>query len=150
MASKDKRAKASEAAAQSNRYLHRLIDDEDLRSSLLSAYSAARGAYGRMSNGTPATTALFEDAKLQQEIQSAVDALKQAAGSLREEPVSTPARRRRRGRSLLLVVVGAALALALSEGLRSKVLDLLFGAEEQFDYSSTTEPAAEPAGVASA
>lgn len=151
MASKDKRAKASEAAAQSNRYLHRLIDDEELRSSLLSAYNAARGAYGRMSNGTPATTALFEDAKLQQEIQSAVDALKQAAGSLREEPAAAPARRRRRGgRSLLLVVVGAALALALSEGLRSKVLDLLFGAEEQFDYSSTTEPAAEPAGVASA
>ena len=36
------------------------------------------------------------------------------------------------------------LALALSEGLRSKVLDLLFGAEEEFDYSSTTMPA-EPA-----
>ena len=33
------------------------------------------------------------------------------------------------------------LALALSEGLRSKVLDLLFGAEEEFDYSSTTAPA---------
>jgi hypothetical protein len=44
----------------------------------------------------------------------------------------------------LLVIVGAALAIALSEGLRSKVLDLLFGAEEEFDYSSTTAPS-EPA-----
>jgi hypothetical protein len=32
------------------------------------------------------------------------------------------------------------LALVLSESLRSKVLDLLFGAEEEFDYSSTTAP----------
>ena len=34
--------------------------------------------------------------------------------------------------------------MALSESLRSKVLDLLFGAEEEFDYSSTTAPS-EPA-----
>ena len=34
--------------------------------------------------------------------------------------------------------------MALSEDLRAKVLDLLFGAEEEFDYSSTTTPA-EPA-----
>ncbi len=38
----------------------------------------------------------------------------------------------------------AALALALSEDLRSKVLDLLFGAEDEFEYSSTTAPV-EPA-----
>ena len=44
---------------------------------------------------------------------------------------------------VLLIVVGAVLALALSEDLRSKVLDLLFGAEEEFDYSSTTMPAQE-------
>jgi hypothetical protein len=32
--------------------------------------------------------------------------------------------------------------MVLSEGLRSKVLDVLFGAEEEFDYSSTAAPAA--------
>jgi hypothetical protein len=37
-------------------------------------------------------------------------------------------------------VVGAALALALSEDLRKKVLDALFGAEEEFEYTSTTSP----------
>ena len=36
------------------------------------------------------------------------------------------------------------MAIALSEGLRNKVLDMLFGAEEEFDYTSTTTPA--PAG----
>ncbi len=53
------------------------------------------------------------------------------------------------GRLLLLLIVGSVLALALSETLRTKVLDLLFGAEEEFDYSPTTAPEAPaPAGVA--
>ena len=53
------------------------------------------------------------------------------------------------GRSLLLVAVGSVLAVALSESLRSKLLDLLFGAEEEFDYSSTTTPETPaPAAVA--
>ena len=151
MASKDRLGKASEAAraAQSNRYVQRLIEDEELRANLLSAYGAARSAYGRMTNGKPAGKALMEDRKLQAELRSAIDSLREASGSLREGPA--PPRRRRRGRrTLLLVTVGAVLAIALNEGLRSKVLDMLFGAEEQFDYSSTTAPATpEPAGVAS-
>ena len=32
----------------------------------------------------------------------------------------------------------AGLALGLSEGLRNKVLDALFGAEEEFEYTSST------------
>jgi hypothetical protein len=151
MASKDKLGKASEAAkaAQSNRYVQRVLEDEQLRENLVSAYGAARSAYGRMTNGKPAGKALMEDRKLQAELRSAVDSLREASGSLREGP--KPARRRRRGgRALLLLTFGAVLAVALNEGLRSKVLDMLFGAEEQFDYSSTTAPATpEPAGVAS-
>jgi hypothetical protein len=144
MAAKDRINKAGEAAraAQRNRYLQRLLEDEELRGSLLTAYGAARSAYGRMTNGTPAAQALFEDKKLQKELKEAAEALRDASGSLREAP-----KRRRKGgfgRSLLLLGVAGVLAVALSEGLRSKVLDLLFGAEEEFDYSSTTAPA-EPA-----
>ena len=48
---------------------------------------------------------------------------------------------------LLLLIVGAGAALALSEGLRKKVLDALFGAEEEFEYTSTTSaPSSSPAG----
>jgi type IV secretory pathway VirB10-like protein len=150
MAAKDRFSRAGEAAraAQQNRYLQRLIEDEELRSSLLAAYASARSAYGRMSNGKPATQALFEDRKLQRELKDAADSLRKASSSLREQPK----RSRRRGglgRSLVLVMVGAVLAIALSEGLRSKVLDVLFGAEEEFDYSSTTAPETPaPAGVA--
>jgi hypothetical protein len=151
MAAKDRFSRAGEAAraAQRNRYLQRLVEDEDLRANLLAAYVAARSAAGRMSNGKPATQALFEDRKLQREISDAVGALRQASNSLREQP--KPRRRRRgAGRSLLVLALGAMLALALSEGLRTKVLDLLFGAEEEFDYSSTTAPETPaPASVAS-
>lgn len=144
MAAKDRISKAGEAAraAQRNRYLQRLVQDEELRSTLLAAYGAARNAYGRMANGKPATQALLEDRKLQRELKQAASALRDAAGALRQPP-----KRRRSGGiggSLLVVAVAGILAIALSEGLRTKVLDLLFGAEEEFDYSSTTSPS-EPA-----
>jgi hypothetical protein len=144
MAAKESIGKASAAAraAQSNQYVKRIIEDEELRGSLRAAYLAARSAYGRMSNGGPATKALFEDRKLQRELAEAVGALRDASTALKEPPK----RKRRRGglgRTLVLALVAGVLALALSESLRSKVLDLLFGAEEEFDYSSTTMPAQE-------
>ncbi len=148
MAAKGRMSKAEQAAkaAQNNQYLQRLVEDQELRASLLSAYEAARSAYGRMSNGTPPHKALLEDRKLQDELKSALSALRDASGSLREPP-KTRRRKGGLGRTLLLLIVGGALAIALSEGLRSKVLDALFGAEEEFDYSSTTAPAT-PAPVA--
>jgi ferric-dicitrate binding protein FerR (iron transport regulator) len=150
MAAKDSLSKAGEAAraAQSSRYIQRLVEDEELRSNLLSAYAAARSAYGRMSNGKPATQALFQDRKLQRELSEAANALRQASNSLREPP--KPARRRGGiGRTLVLLVAGSVLAVALSENLRTKLLDMLFGAEEEFDYTTTTAPETPaPAGVA--
>jgi hypothetical protein len=153
MAARDKIGKASDAAraAQQNRYLRRLIEDEELRSSLLVAYGAARSAYGRMNNGKPATQALFEDRKLQKELKEAANALRDASTALRE-PTKRRRRRRGFGRTILLFAIAGVLALAVSEDLRSKVLDLLFGSEEEFDFSSTTttaEPApSEPAPAA--
>ncbi len=145
MAAKDSIGKASEAAraARRNQYVKRVLEDEELRGNLIAAYVAARSAYGRVSgNGKPATKALFEDRKLQRELVEAAVALRDATGAFKEPPK----RRRRRGgvgRTLALALAAAVLALILSEGLRSKVLDLLFGAEEEFDYSSTTMPAQE-------
>ena len=40
----------------------------------------------------------------------------------------------------MVLVVGGVAAIALNEGLRKKVLDALFGAEEEFEYTSTTTP----------
>jgi hypothetical protein len=150
MSAKDKLSKAGDAAhiTQQSQYIQRLIEDEDLRTNLLSAYAAARSAYGRLGNGKPATEVLFEDRKLQEEIANAANSLRLATGSLRED--AAPVRRKRGiARSLVVLAVGSIAALALSEGLRSKLLDLLFGAEEEFDYSPTTAPETPaPAGVA--
>jgi hypothetical protein len=150
MAAKDRINQAGEAAraAQRSRYLQRLVEDEELRGTLLTAYGAARSAYGRMSNGKPATQALFDDRKLQRELKEAAYALRDASNTLR-----APVKRRRRGRrrSLLLLAVAGLLAVAFSESLRSKILDLMFGAEEEFDYSSSTAPAQPaPAGAPAA
>jgi hypothetical protein len=139
MAAKDKIGKATEALRSSD-YLKRLMEDEQLRESLLAAYGSARSAYGRVSNGKPAGKALLEDRKLQRELAEVVSALKEASFAIRQPPAK-PKRKGGLGRTLMLLVVGSVLALALSESLRSKVLDLLFGAEEEFDYSSTTMPA---------
>lgn len=140
MAAKDRIGKASDAAraAQHNRYVKRLIEDEDLRNNLLTAYGAARSAYSRVGNGKPATKAIFEDKKLQRELSEAAKALRDASGALNEQP-----QRRRKGgfgRLVTLTVLGGMLAVVFSESLRSKLLDMLFGAEEEFDYSSTTAP----------
>ena len=43
--------------------------------------------------------------------------------------------------TLAILAVMVFVRLAFSEGLRSKVLDMMCGAEEEFDYSSTTAPA---------
>lgn len=51
------------------------------------------------------------------------------------------------GKLVFLLLVAGVLALVLSKDLRGKLLDALFGAEEEFDYSSTTMPAADFSSV---
>lgn len=145
MAAKDGIGKARSAArtAQRNQYIQKLLADEDLRGNLLAAYAAGRSAYARASNGRHTTKTLFEDTKLQRELLEAVAALREASSSLKEPPKRARRRKGGLGRALLLLTIGGVLAIALSEDLRAKVLDLLFGAEEEFDYSSTTMPAQE-------
>jgi hypothetical protein len=156
MASKKKKAASAGAgalaagkAAKDNPYVQRLIEDDDLRDNLRTAYESARNAYGRIANGKGPAKAILDDKKTQKELREAATSLRDAADSLR----GSKKKKSRKGR-ILLVVVAAGLALALSEGLRKKVLDALFGAEEEFEYTSTTTSsssgasAGTPAGAA--
>jgi hypothetical protein len=142
MAAKDRPGRPGEVELKG--YLRRILEDDELRGTLISAYGAARSAYGRMSNGA-ASKELMEDPELQGELTQVAEALRDASSALREPP-----KRHRRGgglgRSILFIAVAGLLAVALSKGLRAKVLDVLFGAEEEFDYSSTSTQA-EPAPV---
>jgi hypothetical protein len=131
--------KAGHAAAEarSNPYVQRLIEDPDLRDNVREAYEHARQAYRRMSNGKPPAKALMEDKKLQRELREASSSLREAADQIRGKR-----KKKHRGRRLvMLVIIGGIAAIALSEGARKTVLDKLFGAEEEFEYTSTTAPA---------
>jgi hypothetical protein len=127
-------AVAAGKAAKDNAYVQRLIEDDDLRDNLRTAYDSARKAYERMSNGKGPSAAL-NDKKTQKQLREAATSLKEAADSLKSAK-----KKKRRGRGLFILLVGAGLALALSEGLRKKALDTLFGAEEEFEYTSSTTP----------
>lgn len=147
MAARTKKAKkaATAAAATTSPWVQRLVDDEDLRDNFRVAFEAAKDAYDRISADGKNAKALVEDKKLKKDLNKAADALKDAGAALKEGPKKQPKRKGGAGRKLLLLVVGAGIALAVSEDLRTKVLDLLFGKEEEFEYTSTTAPGAPPA-----
>ena len=138
---KKKAAKAQKAAvrARYNPYVQRVVDDEDLRSDIVKAYESSRDAIGRLSNGKSPSKQLFDDKKLQKDLKQAAESFRDVAVTLREAPQKQKSGGGF-GRLLLVGIVGTGLALALSEGLRKKVLDALFGAEEEFEYTATTTP----------
>ena len=141
MAKKSKAAKATAgtAIAGATPYVQRLIQDEELRENLRTAYESGRSAYGRLNNGKTPAKALLDDKKLHKELQNAADAIRDATDALRDGPKKKK-RRGGIGKLLFLGLLGGAVALGVSSDLRNKVLDLLFGAEEEFDYTSTTAP----------
>jgi hypothetical protein len=144
MASRRKRSKAvplnaADIAniARSNPYIQRLIDDPKLRKNVTTAVNSSRSAYARINNGKLHAQTLLEDKKLHADLGRALGAARDATITL------TYAKRRRRkgltfGRFVLLAGIGGGVAVASSEKLRSKVLDLLFGAEEEFQYTPPT------------
>jgi hypothetical protein len=153
MASKRKAAKSKAAsagsavaAAKENPYLQRIADDEDLRDNVRVAFESARDAYGRLNNGKAPTKVLLDDKKFHKDLQRSAEAMRDVGDSLRTGKRKRKAKRGGMGLGTLLAatVVGGIVALVVSEDLRNKVLDKLFGAEEEFDYTSTTTPAGAP------
>jgi hypothetical protein len=137
------KARSAVGSAADNAYLRRLMEDEDLRDSVKNAFEAARDAYERLSrNGRVIDTAI-DDKKVHKDVKQAAENLREASNRLRGKQ-----KKRHWGRFLLLMLIAATLALVLSEDLRKALLDKLFGAEEEFEYTSTTTPATpEPAAT---
>lgn len=135
--SKTKAARAGDIyeTARENPYVQRLIEDEELRDSIKDAFEAAKGAYERATgNGKGTVKAVTSDKKVQKEMRKAAESMQDASERLRK-----PKKRKGGiGRILLVALIGGAVALAVSEGARKAVLDALFGAEEEFEYTSTT------------
>lgn len=123
------------STARENPYVQRLVEDDELRDSLKNAFEAARGAYGRATSNGSTVKAVTSDKKVQRDLRTAAENLRNASEQLR-----APKKRKksRLGRIVMLALVGAVVALILSEDARKTVLDALFGAEEEFEYTSTT------------
>jgi hypothetical protein len=122
-------------AARENPYVQRLIEDEDLRDNLKDAFTSAKKAYGRATgNGKGTVKAVTSDKKVQKEMRQAAEALQEARDRLQK-----PKRKKHRlGKLIVLAIIGGVVAMVVSEGARKAVLDALFGAEEEFEYTSTT------------
>jgi ferric-dicitrate binding protein FerR (iron transport regulator) len=132
-----RRAGQAAVGARENPYVKRFIEDPELRENVREAFEAARHAYRRMSNGKRPAKALMEDKKLQRDLRDATESLREAADQIRGKR----RRKRHRGRRLLLLaIVGAGAVLIVSAGARQTALDKIFGAEEEFEYTSTTTP----------
>jgi hypothetical protein len=124
------------SAARENPYVQRLIEDDELRDSLRKAFEAARGAYGRATgNGKGPVKAVASDRKVQRDLRQAAESLREATEQLR---APRKRKRSRLGRLILCGIVAGAIALVLSEDARKTVLDTLFGAEEEFEYTSSS------------
>ena len=124
------------STARENPYVQRLIEDDELRDSLRNAFDAARQAYGRATgNGKGPVKAMTSDKKVQKDMRSAAESLREVSEQLR-----APKKRKKSklGRLILFALVAATAALVLSEDARKKVLDTLFGAEEEFEYTSSS------------
>ncbi len=104
------KTKANQAAdlystARENPYVQRLIEDEELRDSLRDAFEAARGAYGRATgNGKGAVKAVSSDKKVQKDLRTAAESLREAS-----EQLKAPKKRKksRLGRLILFGMVAA-------------------------------------------
>ncbi len=147
----EQRAEQGQAIVEllkSNPYVQRVLADEDLRDQVRDAVDSGRSAYQRASKSKRPAKALINDAKLQRELKAAFESAKSAQYALRDAP-SNPTGKRKggKGRLLGLALVGGAIALVASSSLRDKVLDMLFGPEETFDYVPATNGAAAQSGA---
>jgi hypothetical protein len=124
--------------AKDNAYVQRLLQDEDLRENAIAALQSARSAFDRANSKNWDANKLATDKKLRKHLQSAALGLKETG----EELADGPKKKRHPIRKLLLLaIVGGAVAMVASPDVRKKVLDALFGAEEEFEYKSSTTSA---------
>jgi hypothetical protein len=126
---------SSDAAA----YARRLVEDAELRATLGRGLDASRSAYERVAKARKPAK-LLDDKKLQSDVQEALEAFRDAAVGVTAGAKATRRKGKRFGRKLMILGLGGGLALVASEDLRKKVLDTLFGAEEEFQYTPPAAP----------
>jgi hypothetical protein len=142
---------ASDAAVNSETvaFVKRVIEDEQLRTQVGRAIESSQRAYERIAKARKPAK-LLEDKELHSDAAEALASIRDVGLSLAEKSRKSVEKRRRRGRKLMILMLAGGLAMIGSESLRTKVLDTLFGKEEEFEYTPPAPPptAASPAPAA--
>jgi hypothetical protein len=132
--------KVADAAATARPYVERALRDKELRDNVRNAYTSARAVYDELSSRrrmSDAATRLAGDKDLQDEIRSAIDELRNAAGRVKNVKRSAP-EPARAAKSSLLLFVGIVLGLLLNPitgpALRRALARKLFGGGNGFVY----------------
>lgn len=133
--------KIAEASAQAkeNPYLHKILEDEELRDNALAALASVRSAFDRASDkGWDNKADLIHDKKLRKELKKAADGLKQTKEDITAAGGKSAKKRHPLRKLVAIAIIGGVIAVVVNEDIRKTVLDTLFGAEEEFEYTSTT------------
>jgi hypothetical protein len=132
--------KVSDAAANARPYVERALHDKELRDNVRNAYTSARAVYDELASRrkvTHAATRLAADKDLQDELRTAIDELRNAAGRVKEVKRSAPDSGGV-GWGGLLLLAGIALGILLNPITGPKVRRLLarklFGDGNGFVY----------------
>lgn len=127
---------------KANPYIQRLMEDSELRDNITTVIDSSKDAYARVLSAKKPQKAVFEDKKLHKQVSKAAEAVKDVANALNDAPKKKNKKKKRHlGRKLLFALLPVGVLLAVSDSARSKVLDTLFGKEEEFEY---TPPAPAP------
>ena len=121
--------------AKANPYVRRVVEDKKLRQNFRTAVASSKSAYGRLSSGKTTPERLMKDKKLQGDMREALEAVRDVSIALTDAPKRRARKGLRVGRVLMLGTIAGGVAMIGNEKLRSKVLDTLFGAEEEFQYT---------------
>jgi hypothetical protein len=149
----DKIFEAAESARK-NPYVQKLIEDDQLRDNAIAALTSARKAFDRASK-KGWDKELAKDKKLRHEVEEALSSIKDTRAGLIDAPkkakkqkpkqkqqqpkhAAKPRKRHSLRKLIFIAMIGGVIAIAVNEDVRKQVLDTLFGAEEEFQYSSTT------------
>ena len=72
--------------AKANPYIQRLIDDASIRDNVGKAIDSTQSAFERLANGKAPAKALLDDKKLQHDLKTALEAVRDATTALTEAP----------------------------------------------------------------
>jgi hypothetical protein len=133
--------------AKENPYLNKIIEDKELRDNAVAALQSVKSAFDQAkATGFDNPAELVQDKKIKKDLKKAAETLKttsddiQSAGKKKRHPLR---------KIVALAVIGGIVAIVVSEDARKAVLDTLFGAEEEFEYTSTTSAPASSTNGAS-